>query len=299
MSLSQNLQNILDETLNSLLFVDVSLNLHEIQPILWNQWNNAISSSSYQNINQNPFSRREVEVEVQVEVQEETKSETGDSLPDLIPVEEERAQAPEQASNQSVYLEDSRRRIRLWSNLLLDYHSQITTYQSNIRTILNITETMLPNYHPNPNRNQNPNQNRNVSSTRPRPRPDFHPGNSDMTLNNRFLQLLNTPRYLANPSTNRAVPTLLETLVLEPIYTSRTESTTPLQIGRATTSFTYNPQNELVTTVCPITLEEFVEGETLTQIRGCGHVFKIEPLYRWFERNHRCPSCRYDITTTE
>jgi hypothetical protein len=148
---------------------------------------------------------------------------------------------------------------------------------------------MLPTF------NQNQNQNH-TSFTIP----------SEMTLNNRFLQLLNNTNSLANTRTNRA-----NILTFEPIYMNRVNRTnhgtnvtsinqpvlTALQIWRATTLFTYNPQeNTLLTTTCPITLEEFIEGETLIQIQGCGHVFKTEALYRWFERNHRCPSCRHDIT---
>jgi len=36
----------------------------------------------------------------------------------------------------------------------------------------------------------------------------------------------------------------------------------------------------------------------LMRIHGCGHIFKATSLHRWFERNHKCPSCRYDILTS-
>ena len=48
-------------------------------------------------------------------------------------------------------------------------------------------------------------------------------------------------------------------------------------------------------TMCPIGLEDFVEGEEISIICGCGHSFKKENLERWLRRNHCCPICRYDI----
>ena len=48
---------------------------------------------------------------------------------------------------------------------------------------------------------------------------------------------------------------------------------------------------------CPITLDEFSEGEMVCRIKHCGHIFKIQPLQNWFSRNSHCPVCRYDIRT--
>ena len=291
MSLSQNLQNILDEALNSLLFVDVSFNitnLDQIQPFLLNTLN---------------VPRRE-------------RHDTEDSLPELIPndvqeqapvqEEPEHVQAPVQAPVQEIeHREDTRRRIRLWSNLLLDYHTQMTNYQNNIRSILTITETMLPTYNHN------------------HTYPLFNA--PEMTLNNRFLQLLNNTNSTSgrantssdrreNGSSGRSTSNLAnlftgfsDSLTFEPIYInsltrglglpSERNIPTALQISRATTLFTYNPlENTLTSTICPITLEEFVGGESLTRIHACGHIFKTESLFRWFERNRVCPSCRHDIT---
>lgn len=249
MSLSRNLQNILDETLNSLLFMDISFNL----PL-------------------NTYTEEE----------EDTTS-----LPDLIPiVEESNVNGNENEINENginrnlenlenLEEENTRRRLRLWSNLLLDYNSQMTTYQTNIQSILYITDNIL--FHPNRNRNLNLNRNRNLTTE-----PDT----------NRLLQLL-----LRNPS-----PYILE-LDTIPIFGSRNTNTntntnapTAFQIQTATRLFNYNPQEDPLTiSTCPITLEEFHEGETLMCIHGCGHIFKAAALHRWFLRNHRCPSCRYNI----
>ena len=46
---------------------------------------------------------------------------------------------------------------------------------------------------------------------------------------------------------------------------------------------------------CPISLDEFTIGEEICRIRGCGHYFKKQPITQWFEREVRCPVCRYDL----
>ena len=46
---------------------------------------------------------------------------------------------------------------------------------------------------------------------------------------------------------------------------------------------------------CPISLEEFTDGEVLTRINYCRHLFKTQPLMNWFRRDHRCPVCRANL----
>jgi hypothetical protein len=50
---------------------------------------------------------------------------------------------------------------------------------------------------------------------------------------------------------------------------------------------------------CPITLETFQEDEEISRIRYCGHTFKRTAIENWFQRNVRCPVCRYDIRDYE
>ena len=50
---------------------------------------------------------------------------------------------------------------------------------------------------------------------------------------------------------------------------------------------------------CPITLADFENGESISQIISCGHIFKREPLAQHFHRGERfCPMCRIDVTST-
>ena len=65
------------------------------------------------------------------------------------------------------------------------------------------------------------------------------------------------------------------------------------QITQATELILYD--NSLPHPSCSITLETFQEGEQVCRIIGCGHIFKQTAIQRWFQRNVRCPVCRYDI----
>jgi hypothetical protein len=47
--------------------------------------------------------------------------------------------------------------------------------------------------------------------------------------------------------------------------------------------------------ICPITLEVVNEGEAVTKINRCGHIFKEAALRRWFENHSRCPVCRGEV----
>ena len=270
MSLSENLQNILDETLQSFLAMDLSSNLLE----QLNRISPNLIHSTY-------TSERTIPIPIPENTTQRTvppdNEDTG-SLPDLIPIEE-----PTSERETSDPIDDTTRRVRLWSNILLDYHNQINTYQENMRAVFNITEHMLPPSETRTRTTYSANNNNTPITD----------SNSTSNLSNRLWQsLLQSPSYIlefdANSLLNRNSNT----------NTRQTPRPTPLQIQTATSLFSYNPQeNPLPITICPITLEEFQEDEILMRIRGCGHIFKAVELHRWFERNHKCPSCRYDITT--
>jgi len=68
-----------------------------------------------------------------------------------------------------------------------------------------------------------------------------------------------------------------------------------LQIENATEYIQFT--NELPHSACPISLEAFQEGERVCRIIHCGHIFKEGGIREWFQRNVRCPVCRYDIRT--
>jgi hypothetical protein len=69
------------------------------------------------------------------------------------------------------------------------------------------------------------------------------------------------------------------------------------QIDAATSSYDFSANNNEnnTNTNCPITLEEFQEGEHVCKIIHCGHTFRRDAITNWFQGNVRCPVCRYDI----
>lgn len=67
------------------------------------------------------------------------------------------------------------------------------------------------------------------------------------------------------------------------------------QINNATEIITYNSNNNNINTQCPITLDEFHEGEILCRIIECQHTFREPAIKNWFRTNVRCPVCRFDI----
>jgi hypothetical protein len=75
-------------------------------------------------------------------------------------------------------------------------------------------------------------------------------------------------------------------------------SPTRQQITDATRSVIYSTNVPFNNTRCPITLEEFQENDTVTQIRRCGHSFRPSAIQDWFRSSVRCPVCRFDIRDT-
>jgi hypothetical protein len=46
---------------------------------------------------------------------------------------------------------------------------------------------------------------------------------------------------------------------------------------------------------CPISMEDFVEGEEILEINACSHMFKKSHLARWFAQHSTCPVCRRQL----
>ena len=206
---------------------------------------------------------------------EEEEKET-DSLPDLIPLEPEQEPEPEQEQDQPPQIQvinQQNRQISLWSDLVRDYNSQINSYQQNIQSILRITEHLF------------------IPSSSSAPPPPPPPAN-----NRTFVSQIRD--WLRNNTGNDYV---LEFENITPyLFTNQNQNPSNLattqEIQNATELFVNDSSNNILAyNTCPISLEEFREGEPLMRIRHCGHIFKAFELQRWFLRNTKCPSCRYDI----
>jgi len=151
------------------------------------------------------------------------------------------------------------------------YNTNIRDYQDNMRLIIQTISLLATNSQ---NTNQVPYENT-INPT------------SRWTRDN----LDNLIYYMIYPTNTRVpppTPLSQENVVINP---------TSLQIENATINYEFcretveNNNN----TNCPITLEEFQEGEPVTRILHCGHTFRQTSIENWFQRNVRCPVCRYDI----
>jgi hypothetical protein len=55
----------------------------------------------------------------------------------------------------------------------------------------------------------------------------------------------------------------------------------------------------LLSNVCPITMEEYAEGDRLLRLRECRHAFRERELVEWFSRHSTCPVCRTSYRSLE
>ena len=67
------------------------------------------------------------------------------------------------------------------------------------------------------------------------------------------------------------------------------------EIERNTSQMIFSDIVNPLNTSCPIHLHRFENDSPVTQIIGCGHIFDRNGITNWFQRNVRCPVCRYDI----
>lgn len=80
----------------------------------------------------------------------------------------------------------------------------------------------------------------------------------------------------------------MEPVIVRPTRQQILQSTQTVRVGDiALVNRYYN--------VCPISYETFTNDTIVTKINHCGHFFDTNSINRWFERNVRCPVCRYDI----
>jgi hypothetical protein len=284
-----NLQNLLDETLND--FFSGNRNEENIRSNFQNvtfPLYDICYTSLFNMSNSNNNNDREAEAE-------ETKSNSGDSMPDLIPLDNTSSNINanvnnniEMSQNQNQN-QNQNQQFTLWSNLVEDYNAQIQTYQHNITSILRITENMLPVLRNNTNSNNIPRPRTASSNNNTNRRHTLITQLRDWFRNNELssqyvLEFENLPIFFSDQATNR---------------TTSSSSLTTTEIQNATDIFINDSSNNpLLYNTCPISLEEFRDGEPLMKINHCGHIFKAFELQRWFLRNTKCPSCRYDIRST-
>ena len=153
-------------------------------------------------------------------------------------------------------------RLQLLNNILTDYNENINEYNRVMRSYINLVRDTFHETQPEP--------------SAPQETPPEQP--TPLHLRNPF-NLNAFMSYVIYP-VNEQPDNLLPTLSQE-------------QINLATTTLNYT--DDLSGATCPITLEEFREGDELCQIIHCSHIFRKPQLMNWFQRNVKCPVCRYDI----
>jgi len=156
--------------------------------------------------------------------------------------------------------------------VIQNYNENIRDYNNNMRDLISIYSTMIQERVSNNSTTQNQN---NVTTRLLNP-------NRIIPINNNIwsdylLQFRSQPPIqLSN--------TDLEDVIVRP---------TSEEIILATEIITWS--EDISQNSCPITLENFTEGQSICRIRTCEHLFQTVGLMRWFETHTRCPVCRYDI----
>lgn len=95
--------------------------------------------------------------------------------------------------------------------------------------------------------------------------------------------------HLHRPNIRRG---FVYTQLLEPRDNQDTGITAE-QIENSTRSIQYDPSmNE---PRCPITWDQFEQGQNILQINNCNHIFSQPALMEWFQHHSICPVCRASV----
>lgn len=171
---------------------------------------------------------------------------------------------------------------------MIGYNNNIHTYNENIRIFLEIIEANQTNA----TSVANTDLSANLRSSQQTPREPTTSTQSDTNnvFNNVFSGMFQQqPFRNLNANVRTAYYTTIPSNVSDAVIRPTTE-----QINNALENIIYNAGQHNSST-CPITLEEFVEGNTIRRIKHCGHIFSSQAINNWFNRHVRCPVCRYDI----
>lgn len=174
-------------------------------------------------------------------------------------------------SAESIYRQQIYDIVSQYTRTVNEYQHNMRDYNDIVYYALEMLQGMRPNRNTNPSQNTHthhiPHNTRNYLSTNPVTGGIFN--------NPAFW----TPR--TRPFTN---------IFSEPVIVRPTNA----QISIATRTLQYSTDLSN-NTRCPITLEEFQPDDMVCEIKHCKHLFKRDSIMDWFQRNVRCPVCRYDI----
>jgi hypothetical protein len=116
----------------------------------------------------------------------------------------------------------------------------------------------------------------------------------------------NTPLTSDTPEENNETDiwrNIFPFYIIEPNYMSSSSSTTSRsslitvdEINQQIDYITYNEEQQIES--CPISHDNFINGETICKIKNCGHIFKIQHLFNWLQINATCPVCRTELISS-
>lgn len=199
----------------------------------------------------------------------------------------------------NTYNDHIRRQQHLISDLLEDYNHQINNYTRNIERIIDLIRLLQNNLdnqltqntrmtNTNTTANTIPNINTNTNT---RPNLRYNYTNQNRTNNN--LNNSNNRRLRDANTVHRYNYNIIYPIEFEWLMRNTRANLTSEQIELSTEDIIYDTSmNE---TRCPITWDDFNEGECLMKIKHCGHYFKRANLMNWLRRENTCPVCRYDL----
>lgn len=178
--------------------------------------------------------------------------------------------------------------INVLQETMAGYNSNFRAYNENIRIFLEIIEASQTNAQGFINTDLSANMSARQEEREP---PNVTPQPSaNQLFNNIFSGIFQTqPSRNMNATLRTAYYTSIPSNVSDTVIRPTTE-----QLNNALENITYNVSEQNSST-CPITLEEFVEGDSIRRIKHCGHIFSTPAINSWFNRHVRCPVCRYDI----
>ena len=192
-------------------------------------------------------------------------------------------------------------------DIMLSYNTNIQDYQNNISLVLMMIQTMIRNI-----------SNENSGNTRNEPvytSPNLHiptrplrqttrrsPNTQPIRPITQNTQSTTTPSTTSNNRDHLLSYVLYRPTIryqdannIRSFFQNIAIRPTLQQIENATRTFTYNTNNVNFNTQCPITLEDFENGDIVRQIHHCRHTFHEHSIQSWFRSNVKCPVCRYDI----
>lgn len=189
-------------------------------------------------------------------------------------------------------------------DIIASYNSNMLEYHNNTRISLQLLQNYLNQISNNSRVSSNyytprftHSQNRRETTEIPRQQqlPQQRRNSINSRINTNISDISNNREHLLSYVIYRPTIRSQDATTLRNFFQNIIVYPTREQFENATQLITYNATLENISTSCPITLDEFQDGDVIRQIKHCRHVFHEQSIQNWFRSNVRCPVCRYDI----